>query len=68
MARYLVNTQPQPNGDHEVHHTGCLHLPDPVHRFDLGEHFFCETAVLQAKRVFPTADGCWFCCPNCHTR
>lgn len=29
MPFYLVNKQAQPNGDHEVHHTGCRLQPLP---------------------------------------
>ena len=36
MARYYVNKNGQPNGDHEVHTTGCSRLPDAVNRIYLG--------------------------------
>jgi hypothetical protein len=68
MARYLVNTNPQPNGDHEVHTTVCAYLPLPAHRQDLGEHATCQSAVALAKRQYPTANGCYYCAKACHTR
>ncbi len=67
MARYLVNTNPQPNGDHEVHTTSCGHLPNLTNRLDLGEHSTCTTAVAAAKRYYPTANGCYYCANPCHT-
>ena len=70
MSHYCVNTNVQPNGDHEVHDLtpgACGHLPDPVNRKGLGEHASCHSAVAQAKQTYPTADGCAYCCSACHT-
>jgi hypothetical protein len=68
MARYYVNTNAQNNGDHEVHlWDGCPTPADVGHRFDLGEHRTCISAVAAAKRKFPRANGCANCSPGCHT-
>lgn len=71
MARYIVNKNAQPTGEHEVHNTStCNWLPDAANRIDLGEHSTCQSAVLEAKRLYPNNkfDGCYHCSPACHTR
>ena len=65
--QYIVNTQAQSNGDHEVHTTSCSHLPDWAHRMDLGWHADCQSAVRRAKQTYSRADGCFYCCRPCHT-
>lgn len=70
MARYCVNKNAQPNGDHEVHNlnVGTSCLPEPVNRHDLGEHANCQSAVAAAKRIYAQSNGCAFCTPECHTQ
>lgn len=69
MARYCVNKQAQPNGDHEVHDVstsrGCL--PDPSNRVDLGFRDGCRPAVAKAKQYYSQSNGCAYCAPSCHT-
>lgn len=67
MERYCVNTNAQPNGDNEVHKEGCAFLPLLRNRFDLGFHLNCQTAVIQARLMYPRANGCMFCSLPCHT-
>lgn len=67
MAYYYVNKQAQANGDHEVHTTGCPHPPDISNREELGYFSNCHEAVAVAKRKYPTANGCFYCCKACHT-
>ncbi len=68
MSYYCVNTNAQSNGDHEVHDTGtCNRLPLPQHRLSLGSHPNCQSAVRQAKQTYPSANGCYYCCPACNT-
>jgi len=67
MATYYVNKNEQSNGDHEVHKDGCLHGAERHNRLYLGEHAACQTAVAQAKRTYPTANGCYYCSPACNT-
>lgn len=67
MASYIVNSNAQFNGDHEVHVTTCTHLPLPSHRVDLGWHASCSSAVVAAKSYYTRSNGCRWCCPACHT-
>lgn len=67
MAKYFVNRNAQPNGDHEVHREGCRYMPLPQNRDPLGEHVMCQTAVNQARVRYPRANGCATCSPTCHT-
>jgi hypothetical protein len=62
---YHVNNRSQPNGDYEVHTGECRYLP--TDRRPLGYHGSCESAVASAKQIYPTANGCAFCAPRCHT-
>jgi hypothetical protein len=65
MAQYCVNNQAQANGDHEVHRQGCTYWPRNSN--PLGDHTTCQTAVAQAKRIYPRANGCYTCSNACHT-
>ncbi|OEJ67547.1 hypothetical protein BEN30_08925 [Magnetovibrio blakemorei] len=67
MACYIVNRNAQDNGQHEVHTETCTTLPDLDNRIPLGSHTSCHGAVAKAKTIFPTADGCANCCPDCNT-
>jgi hypothetical protein len=67
MAKYYVNMNAQENGDHEVHKEGCSHMPDPENQQYLGEFATCQDAVEEAKKSNPKADGCYYCCNECHT-
>lgn len=66
MPGYYVNRNPQHNGDHEVHKSTCLFLPDPENRTFLGEHSSCHSAIAAARRYFNKVDGCYYCSPDCH--
>jgi hypothetical protein len=69
MARYCVNRNAQPTGEHEVHNVDtCGHLPFTENRIGLGSHVSCFTAVAAARQHFWNVDGCAYCCPQCHTR
>jgi len=65
--RYYVNKNAQSNGDHEVHDSGCSFLPDPNNRIYLGDYSSCHGAVRKAKEYYSKADGCYYCCNDCHT-
>jgi hypothetical protein len=67
MASYLVNSNSQSNGDHEVHVTTCTHLPIPSNQVSLGSFDSCRTAVAAAKAYYSQSNGCRWCCPACHT-
>ncbi|MDT0641645.1 MULTISPECIES: hypothetical protein [Autumnicola] len=67
MERYYLNTQPQPNGDREVHKESCRYAPGVSNRKDLGFHANCESAVDKAKQSYNQVNGCIHCSPRCHT-
>lgn len=66
MADYYVNNEAQPNGDHEVHKSGCHRMPSS--KTPLGDHATCHTAVAAAKQIYSKADGCYHCSNECHRR
>lgn len=68
MPIYYVNKNAQSNGDHEVHKEDCYRLPEPENRLSLGYFTNCKDAVIAAKKIYPTADGCYYCSPECHKR
>lgn len=71
MPYYVVNTNAQHNGDHEVHDTnsklGCL--PYPENQYHLGYHNDCHEAVRHANAItnLTRINGCAYCCSPCHT-
>ena len=67
MPYYYVNSNPQDNGDHEVHENGCTQGADPANQVGLGYHASCYGAVTEAKKTYSTANGCAYCCPDCNT-
>ena len=67
MARYYVNNNPQPNGDHEVHEQGCYWLSIARDVKYLGLHSNCHSAVKEAKTYYSKANGCKICSSDCHT-
>ena len=67
MAIYYVNKNAQDNGDHVVHKTGCMRMPDPKNRLYLGDFASCHGAVREAKKTYKQSDGCYYCSNECHT-
>lgn len=67
MPYYYVNTNAQPNGDHEVHENGCTQGANPENQMSLGYHASCHGAVAEAKKTYSTANGCAYCCEACNT-
>ena len=65
MTLYYVNNQAQDTGEHEVHTADCLFFPDD-NRY-LGEFPNCHPAVEKAQEIYSQADGCKFCCEDCHS-
>ncbi len=68
MGLYYVNMNPQPNGDHEVHESTCKRLPSSANLKYLGSFINCKGAVLEAKKYYAKADGCYYCSNECHKR
>ena len=67
MARYYVNKNAQSNGDHEVHKSGCSHMPDIENQLYLGDFTGCRAAVTEAKKTYSQSNGCYYCSRECHT-
>ena len=67
MYHYYVNKNTQANGDHEVHKEGCSYLPELVNRIDLGNYYSYDAAVIEARKYYYNANGCYYCCKECHT-
>lgn len=65
--KYYVNINSQTNWDHEVHNEHCRWLPTPENRIFLWSFESCRYAVQEAKKIYPKADGCAYCCSVCHT-
>ncbi len=68
MAAYYVNKNAQSNGDHEVHTTGCAHMPELANQVYVGDFPSCVPAVAKAKQQYSKANGCYYCCNECHTQ
>ena len=71
MARFIINKNQQPNGDHEVHNKtiGCSYMPEIANQIDLGIHGSCYSAVRKAQTDWPgkRINGCFYCANTCHT-
>lgn len=78
MPNYIVNTTKQydKNGTlyYEVHQsprTNCSSpdYPASYNQNDLGWHIDCSSAIIKAKRLgYTNADGCYYCCNDCHSK
>lgn len=68
MAKYIVNTNEDNRGYHEVHTDTCGHLPFNWNQEELGSFAGCSSAVAEAERRHPSwkVDGCYYCSENCH--
>lgn len=67
MKKYYVNKNAQHNGDHEVHADDCIYLPKAENITYLGEFSSCIGAVVTAKNIYSTTNGCKTCSDLCHT-
>ncbi len=71
MPTFIINKNPQSNGDHEVHNatTSCPYMPNSENQIDLGYHSSCREAVTYAIRQWPEhrINGCYYCAKECHT-
>ena len=67
LLDYYVNQNAQSNGDHEVHVSTCQWLLSVQNKIYLGRFNNCFEAVVEAKKHFVRADGCYYCCNPCHT-
>lgn len=71
MNYYYLNNNRQPNGDFEVHHTGCAHGADSSNQLGLGYFSNGTEAVAAAKQKYPNisayVNGCYYCSPESNT-
>ncbi len=67
MPAYYVNQIPQSNGDHEVHISTCIFLPNLENRMYLGDFIDCQKALKEAEKHYPQSNGCYYCSRECHT-
>ena len=65
--KYYVNKVAQANGDHEVHKATCIRLPYVTNRLYLGDFASSASALREARKYYPKADGCYYCCHEIHT-
>ena len=58
MPNFVINKNPQANGDHEVHNktNGCSYMPNSENQINLGNHPSCHQAVADAKRRWPNIE------------
>lgn len=66
--KYYVNNISQINGDHEVHAADCNFAHLMIAKKYLGEFPSCLGAVMEARKMYATANGCKYCSLPCHTR
>lgn len=66
--KYYVNRNAQLNGDHEIHTTGCVYMPNPENRIYLGSFMSCHSAVKAAREHYQQTNGCFYCSRACHTQ
>ena len=66
-VQYYVNSNAQPNGDHEVHIGSCTQGPDEANKVPLGDFATCTGAVTAAKKIYAQSNGCFYCSNDCHT-
>ncbi len=68
MTDYYVNDHEQTNGDHEVHHSGCMYFPLIVSKAYLGAYSNAIPAVIEARiNHYVRSNGCAYCSPEAHT-
>ncbi|HAU22900.1 MAG TPA: hypothetical protein DCS24_09995 [Erythrobacter sp.] len=69
MLYFIVNKNPPPNGNYEVHNatTDCNWMPVTGSQLNLGDHDDCAGAAVEAKETYPQSNGRYYCCCACHT-
>ncbi|MBR2658406.1 hypothetical protein IKD57_00720 [Candidatus Saccharibacteria bacterium] len=66
---YYLNLHEQPEGEHEIHVSGCLYFPLAKNAEYLGRYFYATSALAEAKRRYPSwnINGCCHCCSEIDT-
>jgi hypothetical protein len=66
MKLFYIDTFPEKNGEHLVHHSECKELPNFINRKFLGYYEHCNRAIIEAKKEFNHVNGCVLCSITCH--
>lgn len=67
MPTYYVNSNSKGRGNHDVHKMGCGFLPKKEeNRIKFGVFSCCDEAVEEARKLYPRADGCYYCSRDCY--
>jgi hypothetical protein len=61
LIDYFVNKRAHAKGQHEVHRSGCVFMPDEKNRYCLGVFKNWVEAVTEARKFYPQSDLCFFC-------
>jgi hypothetical protein len=67
LISYYLSKKTLETGEHEMHTSSCVILPDPNDRIYLGIFYNCQDALREAKRYFDDVDGCSFCTDCCYS-
>lgn len=59
---YYVDKNVQKNGEHQVHTSSCVFLPDSPNIIGVGSFSSSSEAVEEAKEFFSVAASCSYCC------
>ena len=65
---YFVNENAQLGGEHEVHRATCGRLPALGNRKCLGFFENSKDALREARKYYSNVDGCYYCCPESHSK
>lgn len=66
MNRYYLNIVATENGDNEIHNEFCLYVPVIINAKYLGDFSDPKTALEEALKNYPNANGCKHCCSSSH--
>ena len=78
MPEYILNANMQDSSSgknyelHEETSGKCNRLPNPENRLRVGNYVNCHQAMDSAKQKYlamaRNIDGCYYCCPACHSK
>lgn len=66
MEHYFVTMNQHAGDEHEVHKDGCPYMPANEQRLYLGEFVDGLAALEEARKYYPKAIACRWCCPECY--
>lgn len=68
MSNYYVCKIPNENGKHEVHKESCPDIPNKEDLILIGIFQICSDAMVEARKIYPEVNGCYYCCFPCHKK